>query len=940
MIVKNEEEMLPRCLNSIKHLIDELIIVDTGSTDKTIEIAESFGAKIYHHPWENNFSKHRNQSLGYATGDWIIQIDADEELNGYQLKKNVLKKMFANAPKNLHCFLIKMLDKNKKGETVSETEMLRIFRNHVGVHFTGIVHNRPQYSGKVGHSDIQFFHYGYALSDAQMQAKYKRTSGLLFKRIEEDPQDHDAYFYLYQVHSEMNEKKKAVEYAEKCLGLIKEKNINLTEASFYYSLYHGLASTYLKSGHYELAQSFVRKGLEVLPDEPDLYYDLAAIGYFSGKPSVSVEGGKNYLRVIDGFRKDPLKAGTRFIFTASKKAELSVSFWLMSGLISLNQLDAFLALWEQYKEEMIDTHSFQKQLFEALENKDAFECIEPVANYLFNNLNRIPVENHKMVLSYFLFYFKEKIVSRKAPNGELDDMFEGVASQYLETVKSYQEIPTGEAVILADFLLDKNMENFFWDLTSVVFARELSGQIKKIDSNKTIMQGYGLIAENQNKTRKGQLFKLLCKNICEKLGVTDSNKSSETASETVDPPVAASEDREGLSGQLKPGIRPFSPDNAGRKVGATILKKDRIPKVTIGLPVYNGGQALSQAIKSILAQDFGDFELIISDNCSTDNTEEICCGYADNDDRIYYTRTTHNHGLAASFSNLVGLARSEFFIFAQHDNTFDHKYITTCLKAFEADVNKSYAIVFPQVRLINQNGSPEGSQEMLNAVQESPVERYLHVLETLGHTSPILGLMRTAIIKNCRISLGALSSRSSNTIYTDYATATEIALKGKIRHISQMLLNSKMSDDNDDLSLEERTVRDINAVAPHIMNDGISFFHIGIIRRQMDVINYAPISFSEKQLLIKETVKVLTSRFQDQMLDEIRRALGFVKNKHFFVTWAGQRLPEDILDSLPDFKRLYMTMLSREFEDALLYFPELDGLKAAVQLCRDQIRMV
>lgn len=99
MMVKNEEEMLPRCLNSIKHLIDELIVVDTGSTDKTIEIAESFGAKIYHHPWENNFSKHRNQSLGYATGDWIIQIDADEELNGYQLKKMILKKCLAMHPR-------------------------------------------------------------------------------------------------------------------------------------------------------------------------------------------------------------------------------------------------------------------------------------------------------------------------------------------------------------------------------------------------------------------------------------------------------------------------------------------------------------------------------------------------------------------------------------------------------------------------------------------------------------------------------------------------------------------------------------------------------------------------------------------------------------------------------------------------------------------------
>ena len=80
MIVKNEEKFLAQCLNSIKDAVDEIIIVDTGSTDKTVEIAQSFGAKVYHHPWRNSFSEARNHSLSYATCDWILQIDADEAL--------------------------------------------------------------------------------------------------------------------------------------------------------------------------------------------------------------------------------------------------------------------------------------------------------------------------------------------------------------------------------------------------------------------------------------------------------------------------------------------------------------------------------------------------------------------------------------------------------------------------------------------------------------------------------------------------------------------------------------------------------------------------------------------------------------------------------------------------------------------------------------------
>lgn len=81
LIVKNEEIFLSQCLESIKHAVDEIIIVDTDSTDSTVDVAESFGTKVYHHPWRNSSSEGRNYSLYYATCDWLFQIDADEVLN-------------------------------------------------------------------------------------------------------------------------------------------------------------------------------------------------------------------------------------------------------------------------------------------------------------------------------------------------------------------------------------------------------------------------------------------------------------------------------------------------------------------------------------------------------------------------------------------------------------------------------------------------------------------------------------------------------------------------------------------------------------------------------------------------------------------------------------------------------------------------------------------
>jgi tetratricopeptide (TPR) repeat protein len=81
MIAKNEEDCIERALSSVEEYVDEIILVDTGSTDRTCSIASSHGAKIYQHPWNNDFSESRNQSLNHATGEWILILDADETIN-------------------------------------------------------------------------------------------------------------------------------------------------------------------------------------------------------------------------------------------------------------------------------------------------------------------------------------------------------------------------------------------------------------------------------------------------------------------------------------------------------------------------------------------------------------------------------------------------------------------------------------------------------------------------------------------------------------------------------------------------------------------------------------------------------------------------------------------------------------------------------------------
>jgi glycosyltransferase involved in cell wall biosynthesis len=127
MIVKNEEKFLPRCMESIKGLVDEIIIVDTGSTDSTIEIAKRYNAKIYHHQWENSFSKARNYSLKYATCKWILILDADEEVgrkNAHKLKE-VIKENSVNV------IYLPIISRPVGGKNITIGNSERLFRNNL-----------------------------------------------------------------------------------------------------------------------------------------------------------------------------------------------------------------------------------------------------------------------------------------------------------------------------------------------------------------------------------------------------------------------------------------------------------------------------------------------------------------------------------------------------------------------------------------------------------------------------------------------------------------------------------------------------------------------------------------------------------------------------------------------------------------------------------------
>ena len=148
---------------------------------------------------------------------------------------------------------------------------------------------------------------------------------------------------------------------------------------------------------------------------------------------------------------------------------------------------------------------------------------------------------------------------------------------------------------------------------------------------------------------------------------------------------------------------------------------NKAPKLSIGLPVYNGERYLAETIDSLLAQSFTDYELIISDNASTDSTPAICRKYGEQDSRITYCRSETNRGAAWNFNNTVHQARGEYFKWAAHDDLYHPDFIKKCVHVL--DTKYSVALCFSYTNFIDENGEDLGEHKFPIDVLQAPYNK-------------------------------------------------------------------------------------------------------------------------------------------------------------------------------------------------------------------------
>jgi glycosyltransferase involved in cell wall biosynthesis len=185
MIVKNAQGALYRCLDSVKPIADEIIICDTGSTDRTIEIAREYTDQVHQIPWDDDFAAARNQSIRHATKDWILWIDADEHLiGGEHLRKYLRDNMYTGYVIRQHHHAI--------DAQFSPDVPVRLFRNRRGIRFFGCVHEHPETELNEGvHpavvlGDVHILHDGYVTEEIR-RARFRRNLPLLIKDRERHP---------------------------------------------------------------------------------------------------------------------------------------------------------------------------------------------------------------------------------------------------------------------------------------------------------------------------------------------------------------------------------------------------------------------------------------------------------------------------------------------------------------------------------------------------------------------------------------------------------------------------------------------------------------------------------------------------------------------------------------------------------------------------------
>jgi tetratricopeptide (TPR) repeat protein len=267
LIVRDAQASLPRCLKSVGDLVNEWVVVDTGSRDATRAVAESLGCRVWHFPWTDDFSAARNEALRHATGRWILSLDADEYLDEHNREK--LRSLLASPPEEEAAYAMTIRSPLPTGSPL-DLQLVRLFRNHPQIRWHYRVHEQiaPAIL-RLGHAirrtDIMIHHEGY--QDPQVRRrKLERNTRLLELDLQQHPEDAFVLFNLGTAYEELGRTAQAIALLRQSLRL------SPPDYSTARDTYAVLLQCHRRLGQRNEAWAVCREGRQRYPDDVPLLF--------------------------------------------------------------------------------------------------------------------------------------------------------------------------------------------------------------------------------------------------------------------------------------------------------------------------------------------------------------------------------------------------------------------------------------------------------------------------------------------------------------------------------------------------------------------------------------------------------------------------------------------------------------------------------------------
>ncbi|WP_436864299.1 tetratricopeptide repeat-containing glycosyltransferase family 2 protein [Bacillus fungorum] len=356
LIVKNEEDMLRRCLESLKGGVDEIVIVDTGSTDKTKEIAKEFTDKVYDFEWTNDFAEARNFAGSHATGEWILALDADECVDLENVAAAIEEiKSHNNKFDTYTIDIINFV--GERGERSVINKMARIYKNDGTVHFEGAIHEQIvslKNQRNLAESLLKVYHYGYLSNVVEKKNKRTRNMNIIKKMLQSEKENGFTYFNYGQELRALGKTEEALNAfisAYKYKGDIYKEWVGICLFFIIESL--------VELKRYDKALVIIKDAEKVLPTAPDFPFWKAEI-YFRQKRF-----------------DDAREVYTNIVMERQTYKDIVY-------LVESQALLPYLRLGEIYKYERLDQKALQYYVEALNENSSSLEAIANVIKILSN----------------------------------------------------------------------------------------------------------------------------------------------------------------------------------------------------------------------------------------------------------------------------------------------------------------------------------------------------------------------------------------------------------------------------------------------------------------------------------------------------------------------------------------------------------------------------